>query len=405
MGVIVAIDDYAERRVYTVDDSSGVNIECVLMLRTDKRAAKKDSSILGPRPPIPSEFSHLAVGCVVDVKGTITHYHQSRGLKIARAQLLPSTESELLLWEKRRAFRVTVLDQPWVLPESEILRCRREAERADAELAASKRKGRKRSKPEIEADPFKIIKEKAPTKRVRQAEEGVASRPISSKVPAKEVSCEAKAMKRGGKTPDPLEEAVTTDPYSLMGKTNAPKTRTAKPQIPSTRDSNADELRGKLDRFAIRSRASVPPPARPPPKLDASPRGTVGRSQRQPSTRPQEEHADEADESLLARGRRAGDDPPPAPSLRSGKFQKSMTADPFKITKPTSSALPTKLVDPGSRRAGSVVDDRFSIKNGSPLKKRSANVQDGLSTRQLLHKIGSDPFSISNSKSRRVSKG
>ncbi|CAI4219979.1 unnamed protein product [Parascedosporium putredinis] len=244
VGVIVAIDDYAERRVYTVDDSSGVNIECVLMLKTGKRAAKKDSSILGPRPPIPSEFSHLAVGCVVDVKGTITHYHRSRGLKIARAHLLPSTESELLLWEKRRAFRVTVLDRPWVLSEPEILRCRQEAERADAELAASKRKGRKRSKPGIEADPFKIIKEKAPTKRVRQAEGGVASRSVSNKVPAKEVPSEVKEMKRGGETLDPLEEAVANDPYSLVGKTNAPKTRAAKPHIPITCDPNADEVRG-----------------------------------------------------------------------------------------------------------------------------------------------------------------
>ncbi|RDA88085.1 hypothetical protein CP532_5291 [Ophiocordyceps camponoti-leonardi (nom. inval.)] len=121
VGVVVAVDDFASRRVYTVDDSSGACIEA-----------------------LPSEHGrddNIDVGSVVDVKGCLSLFRDEKQIKIERIKRLRTTADELVLWEKRAKFRHEVLDRPWVLDRAEIRRCRKEAERSEKTV---KRKERRR---------------------------------------------------------------------------------------------------------------------------------------------------------------------------------------------------------------------------------------------------------------------
>ncbi|RCI16179.1 hypothetical protein L249_2753 [Ophiocordyceps polyrhachis-furcata BCC 54312] len=121
VGVVVAVDDFASRRVYTVDDSSGACIEA-----------------------LPSEHGRddgIDVGSVVDVKGCLSLFRDEKQIKIERIKRLRTTADELVLWEKRAKFRRDVLDRPWVLERAEIRRCRKEAERSEKTV---KRKERRR---------------------------------------------------------------------------------------------------------------------------------------------------------------------------------------------------------------------------------------------------------------------
>ncbi|RDA93880.1 hypothetical protein CP533_4515 [Ophiocordyceps camponoti-saundersi (nom. inval.)] len=121
VGVVVAVDDFASRRVYTVDDSSGACIEAL--------------------PGGQEQDDDIDVGSVVDVKGGLSLFRDEKQIKIERIKRLRTTADELVLWERRAKFRRDVLDRPWVLERVEIRRCRREAERSEK---TDKRKGRRR---------------------------------------------------------------------------------------------------------------------------------------------------------------------------------------------------------------------------------------------------------------------
>ncbi|KYK54981.1 Protein stn1 [Drechmeria coniospora] len=127
VGVVVAIDEYAGRRVYTIDDSSAACIEALVSL-----AATKDAD--GP-----SLYPDIDVGAVVDVKGSLSTFRNERQIKIEKMFLVRGTTQEVTLWEKRGTFRRDVLDTPWVLSLREVRRCRKEAERCEAAGEGSKR--------------------------------------------------------------------------------------------------------------------------------------------------------------------------------------------------------------------------------------------------------------------------
>lgn len=123
VGVVVAIDDFDGRRVYTVDDSSGACIEALMMLQPPQGA----NSGKGP-----SEA--FDVGSVVDVKGHLSLYRDEKQIKIDLIRRLRNTADEVALWERRAAFRRDVLDKPWVLSTTKVDRCRKEANRSKAAL-------------------------------------------------------------------------------------------------------------------------------------------------------------------------------------------------------------------------------------------------------------------------------
>ncbi|TLS24146.1 hypothetical protein PpBr36_08137 [Pyricularia pennisetigena] len=148
-GIIVAIDEYNSRRVYTVDDGSGVNMECVTTIAVAKPAAGEavvpgvttaattttatpGYGAFQPRqhtnPRIPND---LDVGQVVEVKGGISTFRDARQIKVESVTVLRSTRQEVEFWRRTTELRHTVLARPWTLRRRDVRRCRKEAEAED----------------------------------------------------------------------------------------------------------------------------------------------------------------------------------------------------------------------------------------------------------------------------------
>lgn len=122
--MVVAVDEFPHRRIYTVDDSDGLCIECVADVpKLDSHDSAKATATLIPKD--------VDVGTVVDVKGGLALFRGNKQVKIEKMTVLRSTDEEVVLWEKARQFRGDVLDKPWTLTDREVRRCRKEAERQD----------------------------------------------------------------------------------------------------------------------------------------------------------------------------------------------------------------------------------------------------------------------------------
>ncbi|KAJ8131642.1 hypothetical protein O1611_g1984 [Lasiodiplodia mahajangana] len=144
MGVVVAIDNYYGRRVFTIDDSTGQCIECALETPTTTTTAatsmvhrpeSSETKTTNPqavtrahttRPkttdavstvPFPADVD---VGTVLDIKGTVKLFRGQKQIGIRKATRVLSTNEEVRFWDKIRDFRHDVLSQPWVLKDREV---------------------------------------------------------------------------------------------------------------------------------------------------------------------------------------------------------------------------------------------------------------------------------------------
>ncbi|OAR00115.1 hypothetical protein LLEC1_05130 [Akanthomyces lecanii] len=136
VGVVVAIDEFGTFRAFTIDDSSGACIEAIISLATPTPASDASATTAAPLGPFGqpvTPFDHIDVGSVVDVKGALTTFRDAMQLKVEKMATLRGTADEMRLWAKRSAFWKEVLEKPWVLPEKTIRKCRKEAERSEAE--------------------------------------------------------------------------------------------------------------------------------------------------------------------------------------------------------------------------------------------------------------------------------
>ncbi|KAJ4140309.1 hypothetical protein NW768_001666 [Fusarium equiseti] len=196
VGLVVAIDEFTGRRVYTIDDSSGACIECTVAIpilsgEHDNATATRDaaSKKADANPPLPVDpFPTIDVGCVVDVKGGLSNFRDERQLNIEKMTVLRSTQQEVVLWEKRVRFQSEVLAKPWVLRKSEIRRCRHEAERSE-EAAEKKRKR------------LKAMARSGSTKQaLRSAEQNEQSDESVKREPSKEIRLDLRQiLERGGR--------------------------------------------------------------------------------------------------------------------------------------------------------------------------------------------------------------
>lgn len=150
VGVVVAVDEFAGRRAFTIDDSSGACIEALIPLTTAPKTASNESDAavtaaaaaapVGPLAQPVTPYDHIDVGAVVDVKGALTTFRDAKQLQVEKMTALRGTAAEMKLWAKRAAFRRDVLDAPWILPERTVRRCRKEAERTEAEAERRRRR-------------------------------------------------------------------------------------------------------------------------------------------------------------------------------------------------------------------------------------------------------------------------
>ncbi|KAJ4861596.1 telomere regulation protein stn1 domain-containing protein [Trichoderma breve] len=149
VGIVVAIEQFFNRRLYTIDDSSGRNIIAVTTPPAPAKAknestAGEQRTDKGADAQEADPYADIDVGAVVDVKGSVSSFRNEHQINIERMAVVKSTAQEVVLWEKRTRFRREVLNVPWVLRDKDVRRCRRDAERSEAE--AEKKKAKKQSK-------------------------------------------------------------------------------------------------------------------------------------------------------------------------------------------------------------------------------------------------------------------
>ncbi|PHH61357.1 hypothetical protein CDD81_435 [Ophiocordyceps australis] len=124
VGVVVAIDDFAGRRVFTVDDSSGACAQVVITRPSTVAAIKGDESKHVAR----GLYQDIDVGAIVDVKGSLYMFRDEKHVRVEKMAQLRCTQQEVSLWERRTKFRREVLEKPWILQRRDIRRCRKEVE-------------------------------------------------------------------------------------------------------------------------------------------------------------------------------------------------------------------------------------------------------------------------------------
>ncbi|TEA21123.1 Protein stn1 [Colletotrichum sidae] len=179
VGIVVAVDDIAGLRIYSLDDGSGACIECVVSLKSCRAPpdtnipANDPKDLLGkrPQPMPPADCADVEVGSVLDIKGKLTTFREEMQIKIEKVKMLRSTQQEVLLWERRSQFRDEVLNQPWVLSEKQIQRCKREEMRGEGCEEERRRKKEKRRE-----------EKRQEQKRLREAEEEERRRKQASPV-------------------------------------------------------------------------------------------------------------------------------------------------------------------------------------------------------------------------------
>ncbi|KAK5995011.1 Protein stn1-like protein [Cladobotryum mycophilum] len=148
VGVVVAIDEIAGRRFYFVDDSSGATIQALISITATKVdeaesqdvGKKKEAPVDSKTSQDPESYADIDIGTVVDIKGSLSTYREERQINIEKMVLIKTTAQELVLWEKRAKFRREVLDVPWALRDKDIRRCRKEAEKSEADAERKKKR-------------------------------------------------------------------------------------------------------------------------------------------------------------------------------------------------------------------------------------------------------------------------
>ncbi|KAH8903206.1 hypothetical protein BR93DRAFT_931654 [Coniochaeta sp. PMI_546] len=172
-GVVVAIDEFYGKRIYTVDDSSGATIECVLNVPKQKAnlaaiaataeegndgrvtqhgtktmavSAQAATSQDEVKPVVDGDID---VGDILLVKGNITTFRNTKQIRVYKIFHLRCTEDEVQFWKKMTEFHSSVLSKPWTLTEKEVKRCRREATKSTGEEPRAPRRSKRRA---VEAD-------------------------------------------------------------------------------------------------------------------------------------------------------------------------------------------------------------------------------------------------------------
>ncbi|UKZ76664.1 hypothetical protein TrVFT333_004373 [Trichoderma virens FT-333] len=151
VGIVVAIEQFFNRRIYTIDDSSGRNILAIVTSPAPaKPKAESTASEQRTEKDVDAQqvdpYADVDVGTVVDVKGGVSSFRNEHQINIERMTIVKNTAQEVVLWEKRAKFRREVLEVPWRLRDKDVRRCRRDAERSEAEAARKKAKKQARAK-------------------------------------------------------------------------------------------------------------------------------------------------------------------------------------------------------------------------------------------------------------------
>ncbi|RYP52321.1 hypothetical protein DL768_002533 [Monosporascus sp. mg162] len=150
VGVVVAVDEFHGRRVYTVDDSTGQCIECSVEVPTppkpgarDEEPARNPAATDATQGTVSDVPADIDVGMVVDVKGRVKLFRDIKQIEILKMQRVGSTEREVQFWNKIEGFRRDVLCRPWVLDRRDVRQAKKQyLADVDAEERRKRRKER-----------------------------------------------------------------------------------------------------------------------------------------------------------------------------------------------------------------------------------------------------------------------
>ena len=165
-GVIVAVDEFSARRVFTIDDSSGMCIECTcpappppslaIPCHLDQGGSIKTiTSTTQNRKPTPAQqaptpsveaplvpWDQMDVGVIVKIKGKPSTFRDAKQVDIIKVEVMRSTEQEVRCWNEVFSFRREVLKVPWVVSREAEDKFRRRAERGKLYKHGSRKHGR-----------------------------------------------------------------------------------------------------------------------------------------------------------------------------------------------------------------------------------------------------------------------
>jgi hypothetical protein len=154
IGVVVAIDEFATRRVYTIDDASGACIECSCILPAPTPASikllpgvtstsKTESSNTAAQPTkieiksaepqsvtnpsIP--YGIIDVGTTLKIKGRVGSFRDIIQIEAVNATVVKDMDVEIKFWDEALNFRKDVIGQRWVLSEEVVEEIRRMEEK------------------------------------------------------------------------------------------------------------------------------------------------------------------------------------------------------------------------------------------------------------------------------------
>lgn len=155
-GVIVTRDEYERRTVLNVDDSSGATIEVVILKAPAATNQPNPATVRGDdddgdnetqplthvtstaREPI--DTTHLRVGAVVKIKGTLSTFRTTMQVVLERFWVLRETNAEVKFWNERARFLVDVLSVPWSLTPEIVEALRRRARDEETDAARDRRR-------------------------------------------------------------------------------------------------------------------------------------------------------------------------------------------------------------------------------------------------------------------------
>jgi len=140
-GVIVAVDEFYGRKVYTLDDSSGKCIECTCPAPLPPKSTTLPPAVTVTKPNAPQQpegptvtnpkvpWDEVDVGAVVKIKGGIREFRDERQVEIIKVEVLRSTDQEVKCWNEVLAFRKDILSVPWVVTREQEEKYKRRAMR------------------------------------------------------------------------------------------------------------------------------------------------------------------------------------------------------------------------------------------------------------------------------------
>ncbi|KAH8699284.1 hypothetical protein BGW36DRAFT_293703 [Talaromyces proteolyticus] len=192
-GIVVTREEYERRTVLVVDDSSGENIEVVILKATAEssriaRDIKHDiNEYNGENGSLNVEnivhvtsttrtsldITQMQIGAVVKIKGTLSTFRKCMQIVLERFWVLPDTNAEVKFWDERSRFLVDVLSAPWVLTSEMIEALRTRAHEEEMKVAKERRiiVGRQRIVEEREKKDYKrIIERWEKEERLREKE-------------------------------------------------------------------------------------------------------------------------------------------------------------------------------------------------------------------------------------------